>query len=61
MVCGGAPDSSSCRPYANDLGLQAGDRIMLREGSAPSAGGVLTPLFVSTLLATLTTVLNIIY
>ena len=41
----------------NDLGLQAGDRIMLREGSAPSAGGGLRPVVVSTLLATATTVL----
>lgn len=45
----------------NDLGLQAGDRIMLREGSAPRVGGGLTPILVTTLLATLTTVLNIIY
>ena len=41
----------------NDLGLQAGDRIMLREGSAPGAVGGLRPLVVNTLLATVTTVL----
>ncbi len=41
----------------NDLGLQAGDRIMLLEGSAPSAGGGLTSLLVSTLSAAVTTVL----
>ena len=41
----------------DNLGLQAGDRIMLQEGSAPSASGGGTPLVVSTLLATLTTVL----
>ena len=43
----------------DDLGLQAGDRIILREGSAPGAGSgnALTTLAVSTLFATLTTIL----
>ena len=45
----------------DELGLQAGDRIILREGSAPGAGGGLTPLVLSMLLATVTTVLNVIY
>jgi len=39
----------------DDLGLQAGDRIMLREGSAPISGG-LSPIIVSTLVGVLTAI-----
>jgi len=42
----------------DDLGLQGGDRIILREGSA--AGPGLTAAFITTLVAVSTTVLNII-
>ncbi len=35
----------------NDLGLQPGDRIILREGSAPGAGVAITPILISTLFA----------
>ena len=41
----------------DDLGLQAGDRIILREASAPGSGSGLTTLLASTLSATLTTIL----
>ena len=41
----------------DDLGLQAGDRIMLQEGSAPSAGGGVTPIILSTLVGTLSAIL----
>ncbi len=45
----------------DDLGLQGGDRIILQEESSPSAGNGLTPIVITTFLATLTTILNLIY
>ena len=46
----------------DDLGLQAGDRIILREGSAPGAGGGVLPILLgSGFIYLATTVLRIIY
>jgi len=45
----------------DDLGLQAGDRIILREGSAPGAGGGVLPILLgSGFIYLATTLLNII-
>ena len=41
----------------DELGLQAGDRIILREGSAPSAGGGLSGTLLSTVLYMIPTLL----
>jgi len=41
----------------DELGVQGGDRILLREGSAPRSGGGLSPVIISTLVGTLTAIL----
>ena len=40
----------------DELGVQAGDRILLREGSAPRSGG-LSPAIISAIIGTLTAIL----